>query len=149
MADNVLSGEGLDFQSNATSYDLLSINGTAIPDVKKGDVMVSPLSKYQKYEGEEGNGILDVINTSQIRGSVSYTGLMQSEVQSIWTAMHTASFPACVLVIYNPLTGTSKRFTACIEVGDVPKIIHDGSANAWGFSFSFEEIDDAPPEENT
>ena len=145
MAD--VLGAPQELPSTVVSHDLLSINGTAIPDVKKGSVVVAPLVKYEKYDGEEGNGILDVINSTQIKGSVSYSGLMQTELQTIWTAMHVATFPACVLEIYNPLNGTVKRFTALIEVGDVPKIIHDANGNAWGFSFTFEEIDDAPEED--
>lgn len=146
MAD--MHGAPIEIPSTAVSYDLLSINGTSIPDVKKGSVVVTPMSKYTKYEGEEGNGVIDLINATQIKGTVSYNGLMQTEVQTIWTALHQATFPVCVFEIYNPLNNTTKRFTALIEVGDLPKIIHDIGGNAWGFSFTFEEIDDAPEEDD-
>lgn len=135
MADNVVA-------TTPTSYDLISINGTAIPDVKKGEVIVAPNPKYIEYEGEEGNKIIDKISTTKIKGSVSYNGLFQSELQTIYGAL--SDDIVATLTIYNPMKGTSKTFSALILVGDISKIIHDSGANAWSFTFDFEEIDDAP-----
>lgn len=125
------------------SYDLISINGVAIPDVKKGELVVAPNPKYSEVECEEGNKIIEPISTSRIKGSVTYSGLMQSELQTIYSALDLVS----VMEIYNPMTGSRKRFSALVLVGDISKKIHDAGANAWGFGFEFEEIDDAPEED--
>ena len=127
-----------------TSYDLISINGTPAPDVKKGGVTIQRNVKFQEYEAMLGNKIIDIINETMIKGSVSYNGLTQAELQTLAAAVETVS----VFEIYNPLTGNTKRFTALLLEDPSDKIIHDDRANAWSYGFSFEEIDDAPePEE--
>lgn len=120
-------------------YDLITINGTSIPDVKKGTVSISPNPKYNEYEGEAGNKIIDIISDDRIKGTVSYSGLLQSELQTIYGAITLVS----TLEIYNPFTGNVKRFSALILVSASDKLIHDANANAWTFEFEFEEIDDA------
>ena len=123
-------------------YDLISINGVPAPDVKKGSVSVQRNVKYEEYEGSLGNKVIDIIDESKIKGAVSYTGLMQEELQTIATAVTTVS----VFSIYNPLTNQEKTFSALIIEDPSEKIIHDEDANAWSYGFSFEEIDDAPEE---
>ena len=142
-----MANENTNAQATPTSYDLISINGYALPDVKleKGDIVVAPLPKYNEHEGEEGNKIIDVISTDKIRGSVTFNGLFQSQIQTIMAHLDLVS----VLEIYTPATGAKKRFSALILVGDMQRIIHDSNANAWSFSFEFEEIDDAPQETQT
>lgn len=122
-----------------TSYDLISINDVQVPDIGKGAVSVAPNQKYTEYEGEFGNKVLDVINETQIRGTITFNGILQSELQRIFAAVQLSS----VMEIYNPFTGMVKRFQAKIIVGESGKIVHDAIANAWSFSFEFEEIDDA------
>ena len=124
-------------------YDLLSINGVAIPDVKKGSLTIAPNPKYVEVECEEGNKIIDIINSTMVKGSVEFSGLMQSELQTIYAATSLVS----VMEIYNPMTGQVKRFSALVLIGDMTKIIHDAGANAWSFGFEFEEIDNAPEED--
>ena len=119
------------------SYDLISINGVSIPDVKKGSLSVAPNPKYTEYDGEEGNKIIDVISTDKIKGTVSYSGLLQSELQTIYSAIDLVS----EMTIYNPLSGLTRTFMALILIGEPEKIIHDANANAWTFGFDFEEID--------
>ena len=138
MADNTTTTTA----TTPTSYDLIAINGTSIPDVKKGDVVVAPNPKYIEYDGEEGNKIIDKINTTMLKGSVAYNGLLQSELQTIYGLLN--DDVVATLTIYNPMKGTTKTFSALILIGDIQKIIHDSGANAWTFSFDFEEIDDAP-----
>ena len=130
-------------QTTVTSYDLISINGTAAPDVKKGGVTVQRNVKYTEYDGEEGNKVIDVISESRIKGTVAYNGLTQTELQTIASAVRTVS----VFTIYNPLTGQSKTFSALIIEDPSEKKIHDDRANAWSYGFAFEEIDDAPEPE--
>lgn len=121
-------------------YDLININGVAAPDVKKGSVSVQRNVKYEEYEGSLGNKVIDIIDESKIKGSVSYNGLTQEELQTIATAVSTVS----VFTIYNPLTDQEKTFSALILEDPSEKIIHDEGANAWSYGFTFEEIDDAP-----
>lgn len=129
-------------QTTTTLYDLISINGVQAPDVKKGSVSVQRNVKYTEYEGCLGNKVIDIIDESRLKGSVSYKGLLQEELQTLATAVRTVS----VFTIYNPLTNQGKTFTALILEDPSDKIIHDEEANAWSYGFSFEEIDDAPEE---
>ena len=138
MSDNSTTEEPV------TSYDLIAINGVASPDIQKGTLSIAPNQKYTEYEGEGDNKVIDVIGETRLKGSVSYSGLFQSQIQTIVGSFSTVS----VMTIYNPFTGSQKTFTALIVLDEAPKIIHDGVANAWGFSFTFEEIDDAPEENN-
>lgn len=119
------------------SYDLISINNTAIPDVKKGSVSVAPNPKYEALDGEEGNKIIDIISTDKIMGTVEYNGLLQSELQTISSAVSLVS----EMTIYNPRSGTTRTFIALITEHPSDKIIHDAVANAWTYGFDFEEID--------
>lgn len=122
-----------------TRYDLIAINGVALPDIQKGTLSIAPNQKYTEYEGEGGNKVIDLISESRIKGSVAYSGLFQSQIQNIMATLSTVS----TLTIYNPATGTVRVCSALIIIDEMPKIIHDAGANAWGFSFTFEEIDDA------
>lgn len=126
---------------SSTSYDLISINGTAIPDVEagKGEVTVQDNPKYKEYETEDGGKVIEVIAEDKLKGVVSYSGLLQSAVQSVRNAISLVS----TLTIYNPMQGQTKTFQALILPGAVTKLIHDEGANAWTFSFDFEEIGDA------
>lgn len=121
-----------------TSYDLISLNGFTLPDVTagKGTVTVIPNPKYTEHECEDGGKRLDVINDTMIMGNVSYSGLLQSELQTINAHLGLVS----TMTIYNPLTGNEKTFVAKVVPDDVSKIIHDAVANAWTFGFSYEEI---------
>lgn len=121
----------------STSYDLISLNGTAIPDVVKGVVEVGRNPKYEAYEGEAGNKIIDEISTDKIMGTVSFSGLFQSDLQSIAAVVELVS----TMTIYNPLSGSERTFVALILEEPSSKIIHDENANAWTYGFSFEEID--------
>lgn len=120
-----------------TSYDLIAINNVSAPDIQKGTLTVLPNPKYNEYEGEEGNKVIEEISTDKIKGTVTYSGLFQSQIQTICAALSLVS----TMTIYNPMTGTTRTFKALILVGEVTKIIHDGTANAWAFSFEFEEVD--------
>lgn len=125
------------------SYDLISINGTDIPDVKKGTVTVEPNRKFEALEGEEGNMIIEPISVDKIKGSVEYTGLFQSELQTIASAVELVS----EMTIYNPRSGSTRTFLALITEHPSSKIIHDAGANAWTYGFDFEEIDYVEEEE--
>ena len=129
-----------------TSFDLISINGTALPDVKKGELSIQRNPKFTEYEGEDGGVIVDTIEEHMIKGTVSYSGLLQSEAQSIYAAVRLVS----TLELYIPMTGNTRRFQAKVLPQPMTKIIHDGRANTWTCGFEFEEIGDAPePEEET
>lgn len=127
-----------------TSYDLISINDVAIPDVKKGTLNIQRNPKYEALDCEEGNKVIDQISTDKVMGNVQYNGLMQSELQTISAAVSLVS----TMTIYNPMTNATRTFIALIEEQPAQKIIHDGNANAWSYGFSFEEIDYAPSQES-
>lgn len=122
-----------------TSYDLISINNVDIPDVRlgKGAVSVQRNPKYERYDCEEGNVVVDPYSTDKIKGEVSFNGLLQSDLQTIASAVALVS----QMTIYNPLSGTTRTFMALIEENPADKIIHDANANAWSYGFTFEEID--------
>ena len=124
-----------------TSYDLLSFNGYSLPDVSagKGEVTVIPNPKYNKFEGEDGGAIVDVTREDMINGSVSYSGLLQSELQAIQAHKRLVS----TMTIYNPATGQVRTFKALVLDNGMERIIHDANANAWSYSFEFEEIGNA------
>jgi len=121
-------------------YDLLSINGVDLPDVMpgKGDITVQPNPKYNEHDVESGEKVIDVIDETEtmIMGSVSYNGLLAAQVSAINSIVRTVS----TMTIYNPLTGSVRTFKALIVRQPLTRLIHDGVANAWSFSFDFEEI---------
>lgn len=125
--------------SNTISYDLISINNVDIPDVNlgKGAVSVQKNPKYARYDCEEGNAVIDPYSTDKIKGEVSFSGLFQSDLQTIASAVTLVS----QMTIYNPLSGHTRTFMALIEESPAEKIIHDANANAWSYGFTFEEID--------
>lgn len=123
----------------STSYDLIALNTVAFPDVKKGSVTVAKNPKYIEYECEDGGKVIEVIEEDMIRGNVSYNGLLQSELQTIMSALSLVS----TMTIYNPAQGQARTFKALVNAGDMGKIVHDANANAWSFSFDFEEIGNA------
>lgn len=118
------------------SYDLISINGYAIPDVKKGTLSINKNPKFTEYENELGGKVIDVIEDTMLAGTVSYDGLLEADVVALNSAIRLVS----TLTIYNPYTGLTKTFTALITQSPAEKIIHDEYANAWATGFSFEEI---------
>lgn len=120
------------------SYDLISINNVPAPDIAagKGTLTILPNPKYNEYEVEDGGKVIDVIAEDKIKGSVSYNGLMQSDIHAIMAVLRLVS----TMTIYNPFSGMPRTFTALITVTTCDKIIHDGRANAWSFAFDFEEI---------
>ena len=118
------------------NYDLIAINGYDAPDVKKGTVSVVPLQKYNEYEVEDGGKVLEVLAEGMLQGSVTYNGLLQSDIQSLMAHIRVVS----TMTIYNPYSGTTRTFYARINVTDTSKIIHDAGANAWTWGFEFEEI---------
>lgn len=124
---------------SSTSYDLISINNVSVPDVKKGTLAISSIDKYEEHETEGGGKVIEIIAQGKLTGSVSFTGLLQSEMQTIYAAIETVS----QMTIYSPFTGGTKSFTALIVLDESQKIIHDSVANAWSFGFTFEEIGDA------
>lgn len=124
---------------SSTSYDLITINNVAAPDVKKGTVTVLPNPKYNEYDVEDGGKVIDVISEGPIKGTVSYNGLLQSEIQALAAAINLVS----TMTIYNPYSGAARTFTALINITAGDKIIHDDRANAWTFAFDFEEIGNA------
>lgn len=121
-----------------TSYDLISINNVSLPDVQKGEVTVQPNPKYHEYEAQTGNKVIDEVENTMIKGMVSYDGLLQAELQTVYAAVSSSVVGS--MTIYNPMSGQTKTFDALIVVGAITKIIHDEGANAWSFSFDFEEI---------
>ena len=123
-----------------TSYDLIALNNVSFPDVKKGEVTVGRNDKYNEYETEGGGKVIEPISQGKLRGTVSYDGLLQSEAQTLDSALDIVS----EMTIYNPRTGNTRSFLALIIPNDMTKIIHDANANAWTFGFEFEEIGDIP-----
>lgn len=120
-------------------YDLISINGVNAPDVKKGTLTIMPNPKYNEFEVEDGGKVVEVIAETKLKGTVSYTGLLQSEIQALRAAIGLVS----QMTIYNPYSNSARTFTALITITAGDKIIHDAVANAWTFAFDFEEIGDA------
>lgn len=121
-----------------TRYDLISINNVDVPDVKKGTLSITPVDKYEEHETEGGGKVIDEIAKKLLTGNVSFSGLLQSELQTLDTALDTVS----TMTIYSPITGNTKTFLALIVRDSMNKIIHDANANAWSWGFSFEEIGD-------
>lgn len=122
-------------------YDLLEINGTKLPDVElgKGAVSVGKEFKYNEYETEGGGKVIEEIDSEgKLRGSVSFSGMLQSQIQTIEASIDLVS----EMKIYNPRTGSPRSFLALITPADANKIIHDAGANAWSYGFDFEEIGD-------
>lgn len=121
-------------------YDLLSINGYDLPDILpgKGEITVQPNPKYDTHDVEDGGKVIDEIEESEdmIMGTVTYNGLFQAQISAINSIVRTVS----TMTIYNPLTGSVRTFQALITRQPLSRIIHDGIANAWTFSFDFEEI---------
>ena len=127
--------------SERVYYDLLEINGTKLPDVElgKGAVSVGKEYKYNEYETEGGGKVIEEIDSEgKLRGTVSFTGMLQSQIQTIEASIELVS----AMKIYNPRTGSPRSFLALITPNDVNKIIHDAGANAWSYGFGFEEIGD-------
>ena len=127
--------------SERVYYDLLEINGTKLPDVElgKGSVSVGKEYKYNEYETEGGGKVIEEIDSEgKIRGTVSFSGLLQSQLQAIETSIDLVS----EMTIYNPRTGSPRSFLALITPAEASKIIHDAGANAWTYGFNFEEIGD-------
>lgn len=122
------------------SYDLIELNGVAVPDVKKGSLSVGRNPKYNEYETEGGGKVIEIIEEKMLKGSVSFNGLFQSEIQTIEASISTVS----EMTIYNPLTNTTRSFMALITTHDSEKKIHDARANVWSYGFDFEEIGDIP-----
>lgn len=120
-------------------YDLISINGVTAPDVKKGTLTIVPNPKYNEFETEDGGKVVEVIAETKLRGTVAYNGLLQPEIQTLRAAIELVS----QMTIYSPYSGSSRTFTALINITTGDKIIHDAGANAWSFAFDFEEIGDA------
>ena len=121
-----------------TRYDLISINNVDIPDVKKGTLNITPVDKYEEHETEGGGKVIEEIAKKLLTGTVSFSGLLQSELQTLDAALDTVS----TMTIYSPLTGNTKTFMALIVRNGMDKIIHDADANAWTWGFTFEEIGD-------
>lgn len=127
--------------SEVIYYDLLEINGTKLPDVEigKGSVTVGKELKYNEYETEGGGKVIEEIDSvGKLRGSVAFTGMLQSQIQTIEASVDLVS----EMKIYNPRTGNVRHFLALILPADMNKIIHDAGANAWSYGFDFEEIGD-------
>ena len=122
-----------------TSYDLISINDVAIPDVNlgKGVVSVGKNPKYEEYDCEEGNKVIDEISSDKIIGEVSFNALLQTDLQTISGAIDLVS----KMTIYNPMADATRTFWALIIEKPAEKVIHDSGANVWSYGFSFEEID--------
>lgn len=119
-------------------YDLLELNSVKIPDVKKGTLTLNREPKYNEYEVEGGGKVIEPISKGKLKGNVSFSGLMQSEIQTIETAIDTV----CTMKIYSPYTNTTREFLALIIPNESQKLLHDASANAWSYGFDFEEIGD-------
>ena len=128
--------------TTVTSYDLISINNVAIPDVDlgKGAVVVGRNDKYNEYETEGGGKVIEPIAQGKLKGSVSFSGILQSQMQTIEASLDIVS----AMTIYNPRVGQTRTFLALIIPADAEKIIHDANANAWTYGFEFEEIGDVP-----
>ena len=121
-------------------YDLLEINGTKLPDVElgKGSVSVGKNPKYNEYDTEGGGKVIEEIAEGKLKGSVSFSGMLQSQIQTIEASVDLVS----TMKIYNPSTGLAKTFLALIIPANMDKIIHDARSNAWTYGFEFEEIGD-------
>lgn len=126
--------------SERVYYDLLEINGTKLPDVElgKGSVSVGKDPKYNEYETEGGGKVIEEIAEGKMKGSVAFSGMLQSQIQTIEASVDLVS----EMKIYDPRRGTVKAFLALIIPADMDKIIHDANANAWTYGFDFEEIGD-------
>ena len=128
--------------TTVTSYDLISINNTPLPDVEigKGAIKIGRNDKYNEYETEGGGKVIEPISQGKLKGTVSFTGLLQTTLQTIEASLDIVS----AMTIYNPRTGQTRSFLALIVPADADKIIHDAYANAWTYGFDFEEIGDLP-----
>lgn len=127
--------------SERVYYDLLEINGTKLPDVEigKGAISVIKEYKYNEYETEGGGKVIEEIESEgKLKGTVSFTGMLQSQIETIENSIELVS----EMKIYNPRTGSPKSFLALITPASTDKIIHDAGANAWTYGFDFEEIGD-------
>lgn len=121
-----------------TRYDLITVNNIDCPDVKKGSLTMNPVPKYEEHETEGGGKVIEEIAENMWTGSVSYSGLFQSEIQSIKNCLKTVS----TMTIYDPLNDQTISFIALIVPQEMEKKEHTSQGNVWSFGFTFEKIGD-------
>lgn len=128
--------------TTVTSYDLIALGSTAFPDVQKGTLTFARGRKRKKHECLDGSAVVEVYSMKAVAGTVSYDGLLETDVQKIKDACDDV---VVTMTIYDPIGGASSSFDAEISNVQVEKIIHDGVGNglsAWSLSFDFEKVGD-------
>lgn len=128
--------------TTVTSYDLIAIGSQAFPDVQKGTLTFERGRKRKKHECLDGSSVIEVYSMKSASGTVSYDGLLETDVQKIKDACDDV---VVTMTIYDPISGASSTFYAEISNVQVEKIIHDGVGNglsAWSLSFDFEKVGD-------
>lgn len=120
-----------------SNIQLVSINGVSLPNPLKGKLQLKKEDKYNEYECEDGSKKIEEIRTNVYSGSVSYSGLFESDVLKISNAITLVSS----IVIYSPYTNSTHTVSALVTGLSSSNIITKTNANAWSLSFDFEEID--------
>lgn len=120
-----------------SNIQLLTLNGVSLPNPTKGKLNLKKSDKYNEYECEDGSKKIESIRNNILSGTVSYSGLFESDVLKISNAASLVS----TLVVYSPYENSTKTITALIKDLSSNNIITKTNANAWSLSFSFEELD--------
>lgn len=116
-------------------YKLLSINSVILP-TPEGNFTLSKNDKYNQYEGEDGSKTVEVIREGIISASVSYKGLTEEMLKRIIDAITLVSR----VVIYNPMTKSTKTVTAKITGISTKKVCYRNNISVWSLSFNIEEL---------
>lgn len=116
-------------------YKLLSINGVPLPN-PMGDFTISQNDKYNEYEGEDGKTTVEIIRQGILSLSVSFNGLPEDYLKMIVDAIRIVS----TVVIYNPLTKSTRKMTAKITGVKSKKIWYQNNQSLWSLSFEIDEL---------
>lgn len=116
-------------------YKLMTVNGVDLPD-PEGTFDISLNDKYNMYEGEDGSKTVEVIREGVLCCNVTYNGLLENKLKEIKNALKIVSR----IVIYDPMSVSTKEITAKITDIKTQKIHHKNGISVWSLSFSIEEL---------
>lgn len=117
---------------------VLKVNGTEFPNVKKGSYTLTPITKYNEYEGEDGSSTIEEVNTGFYEGAVTYKALTQEEVYNLYRKLTLVSD----IAILDPTSENRiyRNMTCVVDNKKLPYIFNDEDLSVWGMSFRFRQI---------
>ena len=114
-------------------YNLLVINGVEFP-TPEGSFEVKYKNITNEYEGESGQKTIEVIREDVASISVSYNGLLRSEVDTLHDAL------AIVNTVKFYKKGVETQVSMKLTNVSTPKKYHKNNLSVWGMSFGLEEL---------